>query len=151
MIWTKMNEVIHRSAAIGGIQLVGSYGGADMRLIPSMLKASDADLAAFRAQLRSRLMVPPDTPPEEVDLAFEEIADKIIAYLSSPVPSAPDPPYRVGPCRSCGAEDCYATAEPWSAPMTLIEGRAYVTGGFCCAHRIDWSAVGNCAHPMIEK
>ena len=55
-----------------------------------MLKASDAELAAFRAQLRSRLMVPADTPPEEVDIAFEEIADKIIAYLSSPVPSAPD-------------------------------------------------------------
>jgi hypothetical protein len=116
-----------------------------------MLKASDAELAAFRAQLRSRLMVPADPPSEEVDLAFEEIADKIIAYLSSPVPSAPDPPYRVGPCRSCGAEDCYATAEPWSAPLTLIEGRAYVTGGFCWAHRIEWSAVGNCGHPMIES
>jgi hypothetical protein len=94
--------------------------------------------------------MPDGTPADEADQAFEEIADKIIAYLSSPVPSAPDPPYRVGPCRSCGAEDCYATAEPWAAPLTLIEGRAYITGGFCCAHRIEWSAVGNCAHPMIE-
>jgi hypothetical protein len=144
-------RVIHRSAAIGRHSTVGSYGGADMRLIPSMLKASDADLAAVRAQLRSRLMVPPDTPPEEVDLALEEIADKIIAYLSSPVPSAPDPPYRVGPCKSCGAEDCYATAEPWAAPLTLIDGKGYITGGFCCAHHIGWPAIGDCAHPMIEK
>jgi hypothetical protein len=29
---------------------VRSDGGADRRLIPSMLKASDAELAAFRAQ-----------------------------------------------------------------------------------------------------
>ena len=94
-----------------------------------MLKASDAELAAFRAQLRSRLMVPADTPPEEVDLAFEEIADKIIAYLSS----------------------CYATAEPWAAPLTLSDGKGYITGGFCCAHQIGWPAIGDCAHPMIEK
>lgn len=71
-----------------------------------MLKASEAELAAFRAQLRSRLMVPADTAPEDVDLAFEEIADKIIAYLSFPVPSAPHPPDWVEPCKSCGAEDC---------------------------------------------
>jgi hypothetical protein len=125
--------------------------GKDIRLIPSIRNASVTEVAAFRAQMRSRYRIPDGTSSDEADQAFEEIADKIIAYLSSPVPSAPDPPYRVGPCRSCGAEDCYATAEPWSAPMTLIEGRAYVTGGFCCAHRIDWSAVGNCAHPMIEK
>jgi hypothetical protein len=124
---------------------------ADMRLIPSLLNASTSEVTAFRAQLRSRLRVPPGTRPEKADLAFDQIADKIIAYLSSPVPSAPDPPYSVGPCRSCGAEDCYATAEPWAAPLTLIEGRAYITGGFCCAHRIGWPAIGDCAHPMIEK
>jgi hypothetical protein len=88
MIWTKANEVMHSSAAIGRHSTVGSHGGADMRLIPSMLNASDAERAAFPAQLRSRLMLPPDTPSEEADLAFEKIADKIIAYLSSPVPSA---------------------------------------------------------------
>ena len=119
---------LFRSAAIGRHSTVGSYGGADMRLIPSMLKASDAGLAAFRAQLRSPHGAS-GHPPEEADLAFEEIADKIIAYLSSLVPSAPDPPYRVGPCKSCGAEDCYATAEPGAAPLTLIDGKGYITGG----------------------
>jgi hypothetical protein len=133
MIWTKANEVMHSSAAIGRHSTVGSYGGADMRLIPSMLNASDAERAAFPAQLQSRLMLPPDTPSEEADLAFEKIADKIIAYLSSP------------------AEDCYATAEPWAAPLTLIEGKGYITGGFCCAHHIGWPAIGDCAHPMMKS
>jgi hypothetical protein len=85
-----------RSAAIGRHSTVGSHGGADMRLIPSMLKASDAELAAFRAKLQSRLMVPADTPPEEVDLAFEEIADKIIAYLSFPGSECPRPAVQGG-------------------------------------------------------
>ena len=101
-----------------------------MRLIPSLLNASTSEVTAFRAQMLERYRV----PAEEADLALEEIADKIIAYLSSPVPSAPDPPYNVGPCKSCGAEDCYATAEPWTAPLTLIDGKGYLTGGSCCAH-----------------
>jgi hypothetical protein len=122
-----------------------------MRLIPSLLNASTSEVTAFRAQMRERYRVPAGTPAEEADLALEEIADKIIAYLSSPVPSAPDPPYSVGPCKSCGAEDCYATAEPWTAPVTLIDGKAYITGGFCCAHHTGWAAIGDCAHPVIEK
>jgi hypothetical protein len=122
-----------------------------MRLIPSLLNASTSEVTAFRAQMRERYRVPAGTPAEEADLALEEIADKIIAYLSSPVPSAPDPLYSVGPCKSCGAEDCYATAEPWAAPLTLIDGKAYITGGFCCAHHIGWPAIGDCAHPMTEK
>jgi len=96
----------------------------DMRLIPPMLRTSDAELAAFRVQLRSRFKVPPDTPSDEADLASEELADKIIAYVSSPDPKAPDPPYRVGPSKSCDG-DCYATAEPWAALLILIEAKAY--------------------------
>jgi len=84
-------------------------------------------------------------------LAVASEADAIIAYLSSPIPNRPDPPCRVGPCRSCGAEDCFATASPWSAPLIYRDGEAYVSGGFCCAHRIGWSAIDGCAHPMIEK
>jgi len=122
---------------------------ADMRLIPSLLNASTSEVTASRAQMRERYRVPAGTPAEEADLAFEEIADKIIAYLSSPVPSAPDPPYRVGPCKSCGAEDCYAIAEPWAAKLIYSEGEAYVSGGLCCAHHIGWSAIGRCAHPMM--
>jgi hypothetical protein len=124
---------------------------ADMRLIPSLLNASTSDVAAFRARMRERYRVPAGTPAEEADLALEEIADKIIAYLSSPDPKSPDPPYKVGACKSCGAEDCYATAEPWAAPVTLIDGKGYITGGFCCAHHIGWPAISDCAHPMIEK
>ena len=91
-----------------------------------MLKASDAELAAVRAQLRSRLMVPADTPPEEVDLAFEGDRRQDHRLSEFPGSECPDPPYRVGPCKSCGAEDCYATAEPWAAPLTLIDGKGYI-------------------------
>jgi hypothetical protein len=100
--------------------------------------------------------VPPGVPPDEADRAFGVIFDKIVAYLSSPDPLSPDPPYRVGRCRSCGAEDCFATAEPWAAKLIYRDGEVYLTGGFCCAHAADpkehdWGPVANCAHPMLEK
>jgi hypothetical protein len=66
-----------------------------MRLIPSLLNASTSDVAAFRARMRERYRVPAGTPAEEADLALEEIADKIIAYLSSPVPRTSDTRHRV--------------------------------------------------------
>jgi hypothetical protein len=47
--------------------------------------------------------------PDQAERAFDEMADKIIAYLSSPIPSAPDPPYRVGPCTACGKDDCWVS------------------------------------------
>jgi hypothetical protein len=122
------------------------------KLIPSLLDASAAELAAFRVHLRGSYRVPPDTPPDEAELAFEELADKIIAYLSSPDPKAPDPPYRVGACKACGAEDCYAIAEPWAAKLIYADGLGYISGGLCCAHRnggCDWSIVGECAHPIV--
>ena len=122
------------------------------RILPSLLNAADAEVAAFRARLRDSYWVPPGTPSDKADLVFEELADKIIAYLSSPNPKSPDPPYRVGPCKSCGAGDCYAIAEPWAAKLIYADGMGYVTGGLCCAHRnggCDWSIVGECAHPMV--
>jgi hypothetical protein len=81
--------------------------------------------------------------------AFHEMADKIIAYLSSPIPSAPDPPYCVGPCKSCGSDDCFAIAELWAAPSIYIDGKAYITAGLCCAHHVGWAAIDDCAHPMV--
>ena len=74
----------------------------DVRLLPSMLNATPSEVAAFRAYMRDRYRVPPDTSPDKADLAFEELADKIIAYLSSPDPKSPDPPYKVGACRGRG-------------------------------------------------
>ena len=71
-----------------------------MRLIPSMLNASATEIAAFRAQMQSRYRVPLGTPADKAHQAFEEIADKIIAYLSSPVPSKPNPPCQVEPCEA---------------------------------------------------
>jgi hypothetical protein len=62
-----------------------------MKLLPSMLSATPAEVKAFRSQMRDRYTVPKSTPSRKADLAFEESADKIIAYLSSPIPSAPDP------------------------------------------------------------
>jgi hypothetical protein len=120
------------------------------RILPSLLNASDAEVAAFRARLRDSYWVPPGTPSDKADLVFEELADKIIAYLSSPDPKAPDPPYYVGSCRSCGAEDCHAIAAPWASKLIYCEGGAYVSGGLCCAHHIGWSAMGRCAHPMVS-
>jgi hypothetical protein len=145
---------------------------------PPIHEATPADLAAYRAYLRDLqddppgrpgfkratrevmpdkikyggYQVPPGTPPDKADQAFDEIADKIIAYLSSPIPSQPDPPCYVGPCEACGKTDCFATASPWVAPLVYIDGTAYVTGGLCCFK--DWGKkepMNHCAHPMIEK
>jgi hypothetical protein len=84
-------------------------GKMGMRLLPSLLHAAASEVAAFRAQMRERFAAPPGTPPDQAERAFDEMADKIIAYLSSPVPSAPDPPYRVGPCTACGKDDCWVS------------------------------------------
>jgi hypothetical protein len=100
--------------------------------------------------MRDRYTVPKNTP-SKADLAFEELADKIIAYLSSPIPSAPDPPYHVGPCWSCSNDDCFAIAEPWAAPSIYSDGKAYITGGLCCAHHVGWAATDDCAHPMVRN
>jgi hypothetical protein len=102
-----------------GIQTAPSYGGrrviqkgGDMRLLPSMFNATPSEVAAFRAHMHDRYQVPPDTPPDKAETAFERLADMIVSYLSSPVPNAPDPPCRVGACVTCGKDDCFATAEP---------------------------------------
>jgi hypothetical protein len=94
--------------------------------------------------------VPAGTPLDKADRAFDVIFDKIMAYLSSPDPLSPDPPYRVGACKSCGKEDCFATAEPWAAPLIYSDGEAYIGGGLCCADR--WREEdfhSDCAHPMV--
>ena len=119
-----------------------------VRLLPSLLTASASEIAAFRARMRERYRAPAGTPADKADEAFETVADAIVAYLSSPIPSEPNPPFQVGHCRSCEADDCFATAEPWAAPLTYIDGQAYVTGGFCCAHEVGWDRIGDCAHPM---
>ena len=100
--------------------------------------------------------VPPGVPRDEADRAFDVIFDKIMAYLSSPRPLSPDPPYRLGPCRSCRADDCLATTEPWATRLIYADGEVYLTGGFCCVHAADstehdWGQVANCAHPMLER
>ena len=123
VIWTKTNEVIHRSAATGRHSAVRGYGDAyhtesrDMRLLPSLLSATPAEVATFRSQLWDRYTVPPDTPPDKAETAFERLAALIISYLNSPIPNAPDPPCYVGPCITCGAEDCLPIAQPWAVPL----------------------------------
>jgi hypothetical protein len=140
-----------------GIQAAGSYGAADlqkgggMRLLPSMLNATPSEVAAFRAHMRDRYQVPPDTPPDKAQTAFERLADRIVSYLSSPVPNAPDPPWRVGACVTCGKDDCFATAEPWAAKLIYLDGEAYVSGGLCCERPWAKGHQGRCAHPMVEK
>jgi hypothetical protein len=111
-------------------------GKRAMRLLPSLLQARASEVAAFRAQMRERFTAPPGTCSASVRWirrAFHEMADKIIAYLSPPIPSAPDPPYCVGSCKSCGNDDCFAIAGLWAAPSIYIDGKAYITGGLCCA------------------
>jgi hypothetical protein len=122
-----------------------------MRLLPSLLSATPSGVAAFRAQLRDRYRVPPDTPPDKAETAFERLAVLIISYLSSPIPNAPDPPCRVGPCITCGAEDCLPIAQPWAVPLIYLDGEAYVSGGLCCEKPWVKGQHGRCAHPMIEK
>ena len=54
--------------------------GGDMRLLPSMLNATLSEVAAFRAHMRDRYQVPPDTPPDKAETAFERLADLIVSY-----------------------------------------------------------------------
>ena len=63
----------------------------------------------------------------------------------------PDPPCYVGPCITCGAEDCLPIAQPWAVPLIYLDGEAYVNGGLCCEKPWVKSQHGRCAHPMIEK
>jgi hypothetical protein len=122
-----------------------------MRLLPSLLSATLAEVATFRSQLWDRYTVPPDTPPDKAETAFERLAALIISYLSSPIPNAPEPPCYVGPCITCGAEDCLPIAQPWAAPLIYLDGAAYVSGGLCCEKPWVKGQHGRCAHPMIEK
>jgi hypothetical protein len=135
-----------------------------------MLRAPPAELAAFRAQMRERYRVPPRASVRKADQAFEILADQIIAYLSSPIPSQPDPGYRVGACIACGKTDCFASAEPWAAPLVYRDGQAFISGGFCCTHAVDaddpefdqlskttergtdlrQALADRCAHPMVS-
>jgi hypothetical protein len=119
--------------------------GDDMSLLPSMFNATPSEVAAFRAHMRDRYHVPPDTPPDKAETAFERLADLIVSYLSSPVPSAPDPPCRVGACITCGKDDCFATAEPWAAKLIYLDGEAYVSGGLCCERPWAKGHQGRCA------
>jgi hypothetical protein len=95
--------------------------------------------------------VPPDTPPDKAETAFERLADLIVSYLSSPIPNAPDLPCYVGLCITCGAEDCLPIAQPWAVPLIYLDGEAYVSGGLCCGRPWAKGHQGRCAHPMVEK
>ena len=103
-----------------------------MRLIPSLLKASDAELAAFRAQVRSRLMVPPETPPED---RFRVPQTRRTVW-----------PLQVMPSRRllCNGGTVGSSAD-------LDRGKGVHHRWFCWVHRIGWPAIGDCTHPMIEK
>jgi hypothetical protein len=43
--------------------------GDDMSLLPSMFNATPSEVAAFRAHMRDRYHVPPDTPPDKAETA----------------------------------------------------------------------------------
>jgi hypothetical protein len=98
--------------------------------------------------------VPPGTPADLAERAFDEFADRLISHLSSA-----DSPYAVGPCLRCGQADCIAVVEPWRTSV-YVDGAAYVAGGLCCALTAGWptredalpgfTAFGECAHPMTR-
>jgi hypothetical protein len=108
-------------------------------------------------------MLKSEDPPKGVakrkaDQAFDEIVDLIVSYLSSPNPREPDPPCRVGPCDSCGKDDCHVIVSPWSVPLIYTDKGARLTGGLCCAIKgtgkeatFDGSKTGGCAHPMLKR
>ena len=157
MILAKTDEVIPRSAAVDRhsdcMQLrwrPSHRKRGDMRLLPSMFNATPSEVAACRAHTLDRYQVPPDAPADKVETAFERLPDLIVSYLSSPVPSAPDPPCRVGACITCGKDDCFATAEPWAAKLVYLDGEAHVSGGLCCERPWAKGHRGRCAHPMVE-
>jgi len=81
--------------------------------------------------MRKRYQVPPDTPPDKAETAFERLADLIVSYLNSPVQVRLNPPCRIGACITCGKDDCFTTAEPWAAKLIYLDGEAYVSGWLC--------------------
>jgi hypothetical protein len=75
--------------------------------------------------------VPPDTPPDKAETAFERLADLIVSYLSSRFHMRQTLLVGQGVCITCGKDDCFATAEPWAARLIYLDGEAYVLGGLC--------------------
>jgi hypothetical protein len=85
--------------------------------------------------------VPPSWPADEPWVAqWRTEQEDIYAGVVDPDPKSPDPLYKVGACKSCGAEDCYATAESFYKAESLrvyVQPRDLSTELRRLAHRSD--------------
>jgi hypothetical protein len=123
-----------------------------MRPIPSMLNAALSQVAAFRARLRGSYRVPPDTPPDKAELAFDGAGrqDHRVSEFSGP--EGTRPAVQGGAVQVMRSGRLLCGSRAWAAKLIYTDGVGYVSGGLCCAHRnggCDWSVVGDCAHPMV--